>query len=111
MPLSVNFRWKTPIVSVSNEPQQSMVQGLNSLASGISTARQRSYQKEQDARRKKIEDEDRSRRMAEEDRRKQAYAEAADLMRKRQVAIDQLKGQREQIVQQIQQLKAEIGEQ
>ena len=48
--------------------------------------------------------------MAEEDRRKQAYAEAADLMRKRQVAIDQLKGQREQIVQQIQQLKAEIGE-
>lgn len=110
MPLNVAFRWSSPNISVSDAQQQSMVQGLKGLGEGIATARQRSYQKEQDARRNKIEDEDRSRRMAEEDRRKQAYAEAADLMRKRQVAIDQLKGQREQIVQQIQQLKAEIGE-
>lgn len=109
MPLSVSFRWKTPNVSVSDAQQQSMVQGLRSLGEGIATARQRSYQKEQDARRNKIEDEDRSRRMAEEDRRKQAYAEAADLMRKRQSQIAQLTGQREQIVQQIQQLKAELG--
>ena len=101
MPLNVAFRWSSPNISVSDAQQQSMVQGLKGLGEGIAAARQRSYQKEQDARRNKIED---------EDRRKQAYAEAADLMRKRQVAIDQLKGQREQIVQQIQQLKAEIGE-
>lgn len=109
MPLSVSFRWKTPNVSVGNEQQQSMVQGLRSLGEGIATARQRSYQKEQDARRNKIEDEDRSRRMAEEDRRKQAYSEAAELMRNRQVTLDKLKGQREQIVQQIQQLQTELG--
>lgn len=109
MPLSVNFRWKTPIVNVSNEPQQSMVQGLNSLASGIATARQRQYEREQQNRRNKIEDEDRTRRMDEEDRRKQAYSEAAELMRNRQVTLDKLKGQREQIVQQIQQLQTELG--
>ena len=111
MPLSVAFRWKTPTVGVSNEPQQSMAQGIKDLATGISTARQNRYLKQQQERRNKIEDEDRTRRMGEEDRRKQAYAEAAELMRSRQATLDKLKGQREQIVQQIKQLQSELGEQ
>ena len=109
MPLSVNFRWSVPKVEVSSAPQQSMVEGVKGLAEGIGAARQRHYQQQQDARRNKIEDEDRSRRIEEEDRRKQVYAEAADLMRKRQTAINDLSKQREQIVQQIQQLRSEIG--
>lgn len=109
MPLSVNFRWSVPKVEVSSAPQQSMVEGVKGLAEGIGAARQRHYQQQQDARRNKIEDEDRSRRIEEEERRKQAYAEAADLMRKRQTAINDLSKQREQIVQQIQQLRSEIG--
>lgn len=109
MPLSVNFRWSVPKVEVSSAPQQSMVEGVKGLGEGIAMARQRHYQQQQDARRNKIEDEDRSRRIEEEERRKQAYAEAADLMRKRQTAINDLSKQREQIVQQIQQLRSEIG--
>lgn len=110
MPLNVAFRWGSPNVQVSNQSQRDMVEGLKSVGEGISKARDRRYLREQQAKQDAIANEERTRRYAEEDRRKQAYAEAADLMRKRQVAIDQLKGQREQIVQQIQQLKAEIGE-
>lgn len=111
MPLSLAWRWKTPVVSVGNEQQTSMTQGLRDLGTGIAQMRDRRYQKQQQERRNAIEDEDRTRRMEEEDRRKKAYSEAADLMRNRQVTLDRLRGQREQIVQQIQQLQAELGEQ
>lgn len=111
MPLSVNFRWKTPTINVGNVEQASREQGLKDLATGIGTALRNRYQKQQQERRNAIEDEDRTRRMEEEDRRKKAYTEAAEIMRNRQVALDRLRGQREQIVQQIQQLQAELGEQ
>lgn len=110
MALNVAWRWKTPIVGVSNESQQSMTQGLRDLGTGIGNALRSTYQKNEQARRNAIEDEDRSRRMAEEERRKKAYSEAAELMRGRQTTLENLRSQREQIVRQIQQLQAELGE-
>ena len=107
---NVAWRWKTPIVGVSNEQQTSMTQGLRDLGTGIAQMRERRYQKQQQERRNAIENEDRTRRIDEEDRRKTAYAEAAELMRGRQTTLENLRSQREQIVRQIQQLQAELGE-
>lgn len=109
MALSVNFRWAAPNVQVSSAPQQQMVQGVKDLGEGISKARDRRYLRDQQDRRNKIEDEERSRRQSEEDRRKKVYGEAADLMRKRENAINALEAQRNEIVQQIQQLETELG--
>ena len=109
MPLSVAWRWKTPVVSVGNEQQASMTQGLRDLGTGIAQMRDRRYQKQEQQRRNAIENEDRTRRIDEEERRKKAYADAAELMRGRQTTLENLRSQREQIVRQIQQLQAELG--
>lgn len=109
MALAVQFRWAAPNVQVSNAPQQQMVEGVKALGEGISKARDRRYTRDQQERRNKIEDEERSRRQSEEDRRKKVYGEAADLMRKRENAINALEAQRNEIVQQIQQLETELG--
>lgn len=111
MSLSIGFRWATPNVETpkSEWQKQGWSEGLTQTANAIVAAKDRRYRKEQDARRNKIEDEDRSRRISEEERRKKVYGEAADLMRKREAEINALKGQREQIVQKINQLRSEIG--
>lgn len=109
MALAVQFRWAAPNVQVSSAPQQQMVEGMKALGEGISKARDRRYARDQQERRNKIEDEERSRRQSEEDRRKKVYGEAADLMRKRENAINALEAQRNEIVQQIQQLETELG--
>ena len=109
MALAVQFRWAAPNVQVSSAPQQQMVEGMKALGEGISKARDRRYTREQQDRRNKIEDEDRLRRQSEEDRRKKVYGEAADLMRKRENAINALEAQRNEIIQQIQQLETELG--
>lgn len=109
MALNVAWRWKTPVVSVGNEQQTSMTQGLRDLGTGIAQMRDRRYQKQEQQRRNAIEDEDRTRRIDEEDRRKKVYGEAAELMRGRQATLENLRSQREQIVRQIQQLQTELG--
>lgn len=106
MALAVQFRWAAPSVQVSSAPQQQIVDGVKALGEGISRALDRRYTREQQDRRNKIEDEDRSRRQSEEDRRKKVYGEAADLMRERENALE---AQRNEIVQQIQQLETELG--
>ena len=109
MALAVQFRWAAPNVQVSSAPQQQMVEGVKALGEGISKARDRRYLREQQARRNAIEDEDRSRKQSEEDRRKAVYGEAADLMRKRENALNGLESQRNVLIQQIQQLETELG--
>ena len=109
MALAVQCRWAAPNVQVSSAPQQQMVEGVKALGEGISKARDRRYLREQQARRNAIEDEDRSRKQSEEDRRKAVYGEAADLMRKRENALNGLESQRNGLIQQIQQLEMELG--
>lgn len=109
MALSISFRWANPNVQVSNLQRQEMTQGLRDLGEGIGKARDRKYTREQQARRNAIEDEDRKRRMAEEDRKKQAYSEAAELMRGNDTRLQELQATRAGLVQQISQLKTELG--
>lgn len=109
MPLSVSFNWRAPNVQVSNQAQRDMVEGVKAIGQGIAQARDRRFQREQVDRRNKIEDEDRSRRMSEEDRKKQVYGEAAELMRRREQQLSDLKEQRKNIVAEIEQIRTEIG--
>lgn len=116
MPLSVTFNWRAPNVQVGNQAQRDMVEGVKAIGQGIAQARDRrfqreqaAYQKDQTERRNKIEDEDRSRRISEEDRKKQAYGEAAELMRRREQELAGLKDQRNKIMAEIEQLRTEIG--
>lgn len=111
MPLSINFRWAAPRIEAAQPlaEKQHLNENLMQVANAITSAKQRRAQAEQTERANRIADEERSRKQAAEDKREKTYAEAADLMRKRKTAIDGLKAQREQVVQQIQQLKNELG--
>lgn len=110
MPLSINFRWKTPVVNVSNAEQASRTQGIKDLAAGIGTAIQNRRYRNETERRNRIEDEDRTRRIDEEDRRKQAYSEVADIMRNRKETLDRLHSERASVMEQIRRLQDELGE-
>ncbi len=108
MALNVAFRWNVPQVSVANAEQASRLQGVKDLAAGIGAAAERNYQRKEQARRNAIEDEDRKRRMEEEDRRKQAYGEAADLIRKREAAMKGLQARRDELAAEIAKLEDEL---
>lgn len=111
MPLGITFRWNTPQVQAAKSAwdRNSMTEGLNSVASAISTAKDSRYAKKLQERRDAIEDEDRARRIAEEDRRKQVYGEAADIIRRRQSNLAALRSKRDALASEIEALKKEIG--
>lgn len=111
MPLSIQFRWKTPQTTTvqSQWDRDKMSEGLNQVANTILAVKERRYKKEQDERRNKIEDEDRTRRMEEEDRKKKAWMETSDLIRGKKAERDRLVAQRQQIASRIEALKAQIG--
>lgn len=109
MPLSINFRWKTPNVSVSTAEEESRAQGFKDLANGIGAARDRRYMRQQTERRNAIEDEDRRRRIEDEERRKQVYGEAAEMMRGKAKERSELVREAEMLRGEIAELKARIG--
>lgn len=118
MPLSVNFRWKTPFVEApkTDWEKNNTNESMKMLADSVLAAKKRrfdreqyEYKKSQDARRNAIEDEDVLRRRAEEDRKIQSQKDTAELIRGRKAQREQLVAQREQILQRIQQLEAQLG--
>lgn len=112
MPLSVNFRWKTPFVQApqTDWEKNNMTEQMKILSDSIIAAKKRRNDKEQQERRNQIEDENNRRAWGAEDRKIKAAKETADYIRGMRGQLDQLKQQREQIVQEINQLKAQIGE-
>lgn len=111
MPLSINFRWKTPTMQAPQTMAErtKLNENLTQLGKSIADMKASRYRKEQDARRNAIEDEDRKRRMAEEDRRIQAYKDSAELIRNKKSQRDALVAKKAQLEQQIAQLKAQLG--
>ena len=118
MPLSVQFRWKTPQnIDVQNKwDRAKMSEGLNQLANTIIAVKDRrykkeqdEYKKEQDARRNQIEDETNRRAWEAEDRRIRAGKETAETLRGLVSEREQLKARRERVVNELSQLKAQLG--
>lgn len=109
MPLSINFRWKTPNVQAQRPDPNGMGQGMENVAEAIANMKQSRYMKEQQARRNAIEDEDRRNAADEKERMRHLYGETADLIRGRSAEREQLVKQREAIVAQINELKARLG--
>lgn len=109
MPLSINFRWKTPNVSVSTAEEDSRAQGFKDLANGIGAARDRRYMRQQTERRNAIEDEDRERRISDEERRRKVYSDAADMMRVKARERADLVREAEALRSEISALKAQVG--
>ena len=111
MPLSVNFRWKTPFVQApqTDWEKNNMTEQMKILSDSIIAAKKRRYDKEQQERRNKIEDENNRRAWDAEDRKVQAAKETATYIQGMRRQLEQLQQQRAQVVQQIDQLKAQIG--
>lgn len=111
MPMSVNFNWRPAQVQVPayTTEQDDLANGMKSIGNAIKEGRQWRWKKAEQERRNRIEDEDRARRIAEEDRKKQAYGEAADMMRGELLSIDRLMQRRQEIVSEMEKIKAQLG--
>lgn len=116
MPMSVNFRWKTPNVIAAKSDPEGIGSGLTSLGEAIARTKASRYAKEQQERRNAIEDEnraiaaeDRAREIDEQERRRKAYGDAADIMRGRSAERERLMQERASIVAQINGLKQRMG--
>lgn len=116
MPMSVNFRWKTPGIVAAKADQDGIGSGLASLGDAIARMKAFRNEKAQQERRNAIEDEnraiaaeDRARAIAEQDRRNKAYGEAAGIIRGRSAERERLLKEREEIVAQINAIKSRMG--
>lgn len=111
MALAINWRWKAPVIETpkSNWEKGGWGQALSDTADSIKYAKEMRWKKEEQARRNRIEDEDRQRRIDWEDKQRKTYGEAAQLMRDRASERARLVEQRNQIQQQIDALRAQIG--
>lgn len=116
MPMSVNFRWKTPNVIAAKSDPEGIGSGLTSLGEAIARMKASRYAKEQQERRNDIEDEnraiaaeDRKRRIQAEDRQQKLYGETASLIRSKAAQRAELVRRREEIVNRINELEQRIG--
>lgn len=116
MPMSVNFRWKTPnVISAKSDPE-GIGSGLTSLGEAIARMKASRYSKEQQERRNAIEDEnrevaaeDRRRRIQAEDKQQKLYGETSELIRSKASQRAELVRRREEIVNRINELEQRIG--
>lgn len=116
MPMSVNFRWKTPnVISAKSDPE-GIGSGLTSLGEAIARMKASRYSKEQQERRNDIEDEnrevaaeDRRRRIQAEDKQQKLYGETSELIRSKASQRAELVRRREEIVNRINELEQRIG--
>lgn len=116
MPMSVNFRWKTPGLVAAKADQDGIGEGLASLGDAIARMKASRNERAQQERRNAIEDEtraiaaeDRARAIAEQDRRNKAYGEAADIIRGRSAERERLLQERAEIVARINAIKSRMG--
>lgn len=116
MPMSVNFRWKTPNVIAAKSDPEGIGSGLTSLGEAIARMKASRYAKDQQERRNAIEDEnrevaaeDRRRRIQAEDKQQKLYGETSELIRSKSAQRAELVRRREEIVNRINELEQRIG--
>ena len=116
MPMSVNFRWKTPNVIAAKSDPEGIGSGLTSLGEAIARMKASRYAKEQQDRRNTIEDEnraiaaeDRNRRIQAEDKQQKLYGETSELIRSKAAQRAELVRRREEIVKRINELEQRTG--
>ena len=111
MPLSIAFRWKSPVIETPKSEFQKggWGQAITDAADTIAKVKDWRWKKAEQERKNRIEDEDRQRRMDWEDKQRKAYGEAADYMRNRSAERDALVKRAEQIKNEIASLKAQLG--
>lgn len=118
MPLSVNFRWKTPSLSTpqSDAEKSKLNENLAQAGNAILAARTRSRQNEERARAEarqaeldRMNAEDRQRRIQAEDRQQKLYGETSELIRSKAAQRAELVRRREEIVNRINELEQRIG--
>lgn len=115
MPMSVNFRWKTPNVIAAKSDPEGIGSGLTSLGEAIARMKASRYAKEQQDRRNAIEDEnraiaaeDRKRRIQAEDRQQKLYGETASLIRSRKEERSRLVNRRNEITARIAEIESRL---
>lgn len=115
MPMSVNFRWKTPNVIAAKSDPEGIGSGLTSLGEAIARMKASRYAKEQQERRNAIEDEnreiaaeDRRRRIQAEDRQQKLYGETASLIRSRKEERARLVNRRNEIASRIAEIESRL---
>ncbi len=115
MPMSVNFRWKTPNVIAAKADPNGVGEGLSSLGEAIARMKASRYAKEQQDRRNAIEDEnraiaaeDRNRRIQAEDRQQKLYGETASLIRSRNEERARLVNRRNEIAAKIAEIESRL---
>lgn len=115
MPMSVNFRWKTPNVIAAKSDPEGIGSGLTSLGEAIARMKASRYAKEQQDRRNAIEDEnraiaaeDRNRRIQAEDRQQKLYGETASLIRSRKEERSRLVNRRNEITARIAEIESRL---
>lgn len=109
MPMSVNFRWKTPGLVAAKADQDGIGAGLASLGDAIARMKASRNERAQQDRRNAIEDENRARAIAEQDRRNKAYGDAANIIRGRSAERERLLQERAEIVARINAIKSRMG--
>ena len=112
MPLSVNFRRKSPTLSVpqSQADMNNLNQGLTQVGNAIMAAKKSRRDQAELERKHKIEDEDRQRKQADEDAKKKANLEVSDMINKKLGERAALQSQRDQIAQRLETLKAQLAQ-
>lgn len=112
MPLSVQFRWKSPTLQApkSQAEMDNLNQNLTQLGNSILAAKKSRREQEQLERKNKIEDEDRQRKQDEEDAKTKANLEVADMINKKLGERQALQAQREQIASRLETLKAQLAQ-
>ena len=115
MPMSVNFRWKTPNVIAAKSDPEGIGSGLTSLGEAIARMKASRYAKEQQERRNDIEDEnraiaaeDRRRRIQAEDKQQKLYGETASLIRSRKEERARLVNRRNEIAAKIAEIESRL---
>lgn len=110
MPLSINFRWKTPQINTprSSWDKNNAGEGLASVANAIISAKQRRRTEAEQQRRNAIDDEERMRKNAEQDRQRSLFESAAGSIRSKAAKRAELVRRREEIVNRLNELKAQL---
>lgn len=112
MPLSVQFRWKSPTLQApkSKAEMDNLNQNLTQLGNSILAAKKSRREQEQLERRNEIEDEDRQRKQAEEEAKKNANLAVADMINSKLRERQALQALRERIAARLETLKAQLAQ-
>lgn len=111
MPLSVQWRWKTPFIQApqtdwdKNKTGENIITAANAIQQGL----ERKYNRERQEKLDQWAEDDRTQRLADEQRKRNVYNQVAESIRGRKDERDRLVAEAEQIKQQIAMLKQQFG--